>query len=144
VKKQKDQELVTAIMTANPLVITLATPISEVGDIFCQGKFHHLPVVDGRELIGIVSYFDLMRVSFEQSFGVADAKSVYAVLDHTLDINAIMTKDPESIPMDATIAEAAQKLATGKFHALPVINDQHELQGIVTSKDLIEYLLTKL
>jgi CBS domain-containing membrane protein len=137
----KHHELVTHIMTVNPITIHLKTPISEVGDIFSEGKFHHLPVIDGKELVGIVSYFDLIRVSFEQSFGVTDKKAVYAVLDHTLDINAIMTKDPECIQSTCTIRDAAERLATGSFHSLPVVNDDHELLGIITSKDLIQYLL---
>jgi CBS domain-containing protein len=128
-------------MTANPKTIHLKTPISEVGKIFSEGKFHHLPVLDGKELVGIVSYFDLIRVSFEQSFGVTDKKAVYAVLDHTLDIASIMTKDPLCIQAKSTIREAAEKLATGKFHSLPVVNEDHELIGIVTSKDLIDYLI---
>ncbi len=137
----KHREAVTHIMTQNPKTIHLKTPISEVGKIFSEGKFHHLPVVDGKELIGMVSYFDLIRVSFEQSFGVTDTQAVYAVLDHTLDIASIMTKDPVFILSNATIYDAALKLSTGKFHSLPVVNDDHEVFGIVTSKDLIDYLV---
>lgn len=137
----KHHELVTHIMTKNPKTIHLKTPISEVGEIFSKGNFHHLPVVNGKELIGIVSFSDLIRVSFEQSFGVTDEKAVYAVLDHTLDIESIMTKDPECIQMTNTILEAAKRLATGFFHSLPIVNDDHELVGIITSKDLIDYLV---
>lgn len=137
----KHHELVTHIMTTNPKTIHLKTPISEVGKIFSEGKFHHLPVVNGKELIGIISYFDLIRVSFEGSFGVDDKKAVYEVLDHTLDVAAIMTKDPLCIQEKSTIREAAEKLSTGIFHSLPVVNVDHELVGIITSKDLIDYLL---
>ena len=137
----KHHEIVTHIMTLNPKTIHLKTPISEVGKFFSEGKFHHLPVVNGKELIGIVSYFDLIRVSFEGSFGVDDKKAIYEVLDNTLNIEAIMTKDPLCIQEKGTIREAAEKLSTGKFHSLPVVNEDHELVGIVTSKDLIDYLL---
>lgn len=137
----KHHETVAHIMTTNPKTIHLKTPISEVGKIFSEGKFHHLPVVNGKELIGIVSYFDLIRVSFEGSFGVSDKNEVYSVLDHMLDIEAIMTKDPLCIQAKGTIRDAAEKLSTGKFHALPVVNEDHELVGIVTSKDLIDYLI---
>lgn len=128
-------------MTPDPVSINLKTPISEVGKIFSEGKFHHLPVVDGKELIGIISYFDLMRVSFEQSFGVTDKQAVYAVLDYTLDIQSIMTKNPVFVLDTHTVRDAAEKLCTGNFHSLPVVNDNHELVGILTSKDLIKYLL---
>ncbi|MDP1880810.1 MAG: CBS domain-containing protein [Parachlamydiaceae bacterium] len=137
----KHHEVVANIMTTHPKTIDLKTPISEVGKIFSEGKFHHLPVVDGKELIGIVSYFDLIRVSFEGSFGFSDKNAVYSVLDHLLDIEAIMTKDPLCIQENSTIKDAAEKLSTGKFHSLPVVNDDHELVGIITSKDLIDYLI---
>lgn len=137
----KHNEPVTHIMKPNPKTIHLKTPISEVGKIFSQGKIHHLPVVDGKELIGMVSYFDLIRVSFEQSFGVTDKEAVYEVLDQTLTIESIMTKDPVCIQAKATVRDAAEKLSTGQFHSLPVVNEDHELLGIITSKDLIEYLL---
>lgn len=138
----KQNEPVTHIMTASPKTIHLRTPLSEVGAIFSEGQFHHLPVVNGKELIGIVSYFDLIRVSFEGSFGVTDKKAVYSALDHLLDVEAIMTKDPICIQDKDTIREAARKLATGTIHSLPVVNRDHELVGIVTSKDIIDYLLS--
>lgn len=137
----KNTALISRIMTKNPKTINLKTPLSEVGKIFSEGKFHHLPVVDGKELIGIVSYFDLIRVSFENSFGVTDKQAVYEVLDHTLDISAIMTSGPLCIQETGTVLEAAEKLSSGHFHSLPVINADHELVGIVTTKDLIDYLI---
>ncbi len=97
--------------------------------------------MDGKELIGVVSYFDLIRVSFENSFGVTDKMAVYVALDQTLDIASIMTKDPLCIQEKSTIREAAEKLSTGIFHSLPVVNEYHEIVGIITSKDLIDYLV---
>jgi CBS domain-containing membrane protein len=137
----KHHESIKNIMTPNPVSINLTTSISEVGKIFSEGKFHHLPVLNGKELVGIISYFDLMRVSFEQSFGVTDKQAVYAVLDHTLDIESIMTKDPVVVQLTSTVRDAAEKLCTGGYHSLPVVNQDHELLGIITSKDLIKYLL---
>ena len=83
-----------------------------------------------------------MRVSFEDSFGVTEKQSVYEVLDHTLNVEAIMSKDPVTIWVDHTIKEAAEVLSSSPFHSLPVVNDEHELLGIVTSADLIRYLLS--
>lgn len=140
----KHSERVAHIMTKDPVSIHLKTSISEVAEIFNEGKFHHLPVLDGKELIGMISYLDLMRVSFERSFGVTDTRAVYEVLDSTLDIESIMTKDPLCIQSTSPILEAAEKLATGSLHSLPVVNDEHELVGIITSKDLIEYLASLL
>jgi CBS domain-containing protein len=84
---------------------------------------------------------DLMRVSFEDSFGVSEKQAVYEVLDHTLNVEAVMTKNPVTILLNHSIKEAAEILSSHSFHSLPVVDDNHELQGIVTSADLIKYLL---
>lgn len=51
-----------------------------------------------------------------------------------------MTKNVESISEDTTIKEAAEILANREFHALPVTKN-NELVGMLTTTDLIKYLL---
>ncbi len=137
----KQNESVKHIMTEEVRFITPSTPLSEVGKIFSRHQFHHLPVVNGKELAGMLSFMDLMRVSFEDSFGVSEKQAVYEVLDHTLNVEAVMTKNPVTILLNHSIKEAAEILSSHSFHSLPVVDDNHELQGIVTSADLIKYLL---
>jgi len=140
--KPRQHESIAHVMTKNVITINKATPLSEVGKIFSKSQFHHLPVVDGKELIGILSYQDLMRVSFEDSFGVKDNQAVYEVLDHFLNVEAVMTKDPLVIQEKETIKRAAELLCTGEIHSIPVVNEDHELVGIITSADMIKYLMS--
>lgn len=135
------RESVTHIMTKELQTINVTTPLSAVGKIFAESRFHHLPVVSGEDLIGIVSFVDLMRVNFADSFGVSQNQAVYEVLDRTLDVESIMTKDPVTISSSQTIKDAAEKLSSGSFHALPVVEGEAKLIGMVTSADLISYLL---
>ncbi len=137
----KTDDLVAKIMSAPPKTITLKTPISEIAHLFSEGKLHHLPVVEGKKLIGMISNFDLMRVCFDCSLDVTHKKSLYKILDQILDVQAVMTQNPISLSSSGTVREAAEKLCTGKYHALPIVDDNQELIGIVTSKDLIGYLL---
>ena len=136
----KKNESVTHIMTKDLQTITIKTPLSEVGKIFSQSNFHHLPVVSGSELVGILSFTDLMRVSFADSFGVTADQAVYELLDHTLSVEQVMTTELVTISTKQTIREAAELLAEGKFHSLPVV-DEGELVGMVTSADLLRHLL---
>jgi CBS domain-containing protein len=138
----KQNEPITHIMTKHVITINTKTPLSDVAKIFSQNNFHHLPVVSGKELIGMLSYLDLMRVSFEDSFGVTDKQAVYDVLDHTLTVEAVMTKDPVVVREKDSIKRAAELLSSGDFHSLPVVNDEHELVGIVTSADMIKFLMS--
>ena len=136
----KRNELITKIMTRDLQTITIKTPLSEVGKIFAESKFHHLPVFDGAKLIGLLSYTDLMRVSFADSFGVVANQNVYEVLDNTTSVDRVMTRDPKVINSHQSVREAAEILSQEAYHALPVVDDG-ELAGIVTSVDLLTYLL---
>lgn len=141
--KLKQNESVTHIMTKDLQTVTVQTPLSTVGKIFTESRFHHLPVVSGDKLIGIISFVDLMRVNFEDSFGVEAKQSVYEVLDRTLNVEAIMTKEPVTIRSNETIKQAAKLLASRDFHALPVVAEDQQLLGLVTSADLIDYLIAQ-
>ena len=63
-----------------------------------------------------------------------------AYLDHQFSIEGLMKKDLETLSLKSTIADAAEILSDGNFHAVPIVNDAGELEGLVTSTDLIRYL----
>jgi len=51
-----------------------------------------------------------------------------------------MKADPVTMPVTGTVRDAAQLLSSNGFHSVPVV-DGKNLAGIVTSTDLIRYLL---
>jgi CBS domain-containing protein len=55
-------------------------------------------------------------------------------------IEQVMAKNLISVPSKTTIKDVAEILAHKEFHALPVV-DNNELVGIVTTTDLINYLI---
>ena len=55
-------------------------------------------------------------------------------------IEQVMAKNLISVKSSATIKEVSEILAKKEFHALPVIDD-NKLVGIVTTTDLINYLI---
>lgn len=139
----KKRESVTRIMTKELQTIHPQTSLSEVGRIFGESRFHHLPVLNGSKLIGIVSFVDLMRVNFADSFGVEVNQPVYEVLDRTLNVEAIMTKAVTTLTEKDNIHEAARILAESDFHALPIVDEEGDLLGMVTSADLLKYLVAQ-
>lgn len=57
---------VPQVMTGKPEVITAETSIKEVAEIFAGKDFHALPVVEGKELKGIVTTTDVIKYMLEQ------------------------------------------------------------------------------
>jgi CBS domain-containing protein len=135
----KKREPVSRIMTTDVFTINIKTGLKEAENEMRSRNIRHVPVVSGTELIGMLSLTDLMRISFGDVYGDSQSDVDYAIYD-MLSIKQLMVVHPVSINPDTTIKEAAEILANNEFHALPVTVDD-ELQGIVTSTDLIKYLI---
>ena len=134
----KKREPIARIMTKDVFTVHHGNPISSVRKIFEDHNVHHIPVVSGENLIGIITWNDFMRITFGD-FPDMDVRSLDAMLDHTYQLEDVMRANPITIESSATIAEAAEILGAGVFHSLPVVEGK-KLVGIVTSSDLIRYL----
>ncbi|MEZ6135233.1 MAG: CBS domain-containing protein [Pirellulaceae bacterium] len=134
----KKNEPVVKIMTQQLTTVQEGEPVSRVRKLFEQGDIHHVPVMRGEKLVGIVSTADLLRISFGE-FGNQDGRELDTILDHTYRLDDVMNADPVTVSSHGTVRDAAKLLSTGNFHALPVV-DGEKLVGIVTSTDLISYL----
>ena len=135
------EQPVINVMTENPVTITKERKISEARALFADERIHHLPVVEGNKLVGIVSSSDLVRLSLMYD---RDDESLNDFLDSQYTIDSIMQRHPITIGVEYTVREAARVLSIGGFHALPVVGYDGDLKGIVTSTDLIELLMEKL
>lgn len=135
--KMKKRTPVSKIMTPDPISINLSNKISDAVQVFKERNINHLPVVSGDQLIGMISKTDIERISFVNGFG--DDKANTAVYD-MLNIEQVMTKQLETVQADDQVRDAAELLARGKYHALPVTKDG-ALAGIVTTTDVINFLL---
>ena len=86
----------------------------------------------------MLSHTDLMRISFSDLN--QEENEINSVVYDLFTIEQIMAKSIISVTSDTTIKEVAQILAEHEFHAVPVV-DNGALVGIVTSTDLIKFLL---
>lgn len=125
---------VSRIMTENPATVSPGSSADMVRQQLENGGLHHLPVVDEGKVVGIVSSADLMKLYLMDGAAALRAATVAQ----------IMVRDPVVIASGSTMRQAAEVLAGGGFHALPVVDADQMLVGIVTSSDLIVALLRSL
>ncbi|QXP61149.1 CBS domain-containing protein [Olleya sp. HaHaR_3_96] len=135
----KKRTPVSEIMTNNVIALNKTDDLEKAEKLFKEHKIRHIPVVSGDQIIGMLSYTDLLRISF------ADAAEDYAVdvesvVYNMFTIEQVMAKNLVSVSSNSTIKEVAELLAQKEFHALPVV-DNNVLVGIVTTTDLINYLI---
>ena len=129
---------VSTIMTAGPETVGPLTPLSTVRELLFRVRTHHVPVVAGRTLIGVVSSNDLLRMGPPGHF--ASPWRVDAVLEGITARDA-MTPDPVVVAVTDPIRRAVELLRSGSFGSLPVVDDDGELVGIVTLADVLGYVL---
>nr|WP_294935782.1 CBS domain-containing protein [uncultured Flavobacterium sp.] len=130
---------VSTIMTQNVVKLNLTDDLTKAESLFKRHKIRHIPVVNGNILLGILSYTDLLRISFVDAVDEED-EVIDVTVYNMFTIEQVMTKKLVTITPETTIKETAEILATKEFHALPVCQGDL-LVGIVTTTDLIKYLI---
>tara|TARA_R110002012_G_scaffold127225_1_gene279408 strand:+ start:4005 stop:4424 length:420 start_codon:yes stop_codon:yes gene_type:complete len=135
----KKRTPVSEIMTKTVITLNHTDELETAEKLFKSKKIRHIPVVSGDAIKGMLSYTDLLRISFADAVDEED-DSVDTVVYNMFSIEQVMAKNLVSVPSTTTIKEVAEILATKEFHALPVVDDD-KLVGIVTTTDLINYLI---
>lgn len=130
---------ITQIMSKDIITLTLKDDLTAAETLFKKHKIRHIPVVKGSQIIGMLSYNDLLRISFVDAVD-DDADTVDTTVYNMFTIEQVMSKNVVAVSPETTIREAAEILTKNEFHALPVCMGTL-LVGIVTTTDLIKYLL---
>lgn len=124
-------------MSNDIITINKTQSIREVSDIIKDKNIRHVPVVSGEKVIGMLSKVDLQKISFVNT---VDGDELTTALYDGLNIEQVMTKDVKVVQKDDTIYDVATILSKNEFHSLPVLENE-KLVGIVTTTDLIKYLV---
>lgn len=132
------QAPVATIMTKNPYTLKLSDDLRTAKKLMLRHKIRHLPVVDAGKIVGMVSKTDLNRLTFGTTFENSDEADA-AVFD-MLTIGQVMAGNVQTVQMEDSIQAVAEVFSNHEFHALPVSSGR-DLVGIITTTDLIRYML---
>ena len=129
------------IMTRSIHAVQIDDKPSDALELVRKYGIRHVPVVQGKRLVGIISKTDLNRLTFSGLFPSEDDADETVV--DMLTIGQVMSHKPRVVKSSQTIYEVANILSKEEFHALPVVDDHDEtlLTGIVTTTDVIQYML---
>jgi len=122
-------------MTKNVVCVTPDQNLLDVKHIYEKEKFHHhIPVIENEQLVGMVSLLDFMyHIS---GAGISDDNAIYKKLK----VRDILSPNPYYMTSNASVEEVASVLSEGRYHAVPIL-DNDKLVGIVSTADIIKYYL---
>ena len=126
-------------MTSDVITLNYNDDLTTAEKLFKANKIRHIPVVSDNRVVGMLSYTDLLRISFADAVD-EEEHMVDTVVYNMFTIEQVMAKNLVKVSSDALIKDVAEILSNNEFHAMPVI-DGDELVGIVTTTDLINYLI---
>ncbi len=132
--------LVSEVMTKDVVVLEEWENLLDVARDMKRHHLRHLPVVDGKRLIGLVSHRDLLRYTSTELEHTAVRDMRDSQLKGRTFVREIMTEGIETVRPDTTVAEAVGKLITGRFGCVPVVDADGNLVGIVSEHDLLKLL----
>lgn len=107
-------------MIVDPITISPDQPLSEALALMTKYRISGIPVTKGKKLVGILTNRDLR---FETRMN--------------LKVSQVMTKDRLITSAEGTTLKEAQKiLHKNRIEKLLVVNDEYELKGLITIKDI--------
>lgn len=133
---------VSQIMMKDLITLNVSNTLYDAEKLFKNHKIRHIPVVEDKKLLGVLSYSDLLKISYADVEEAEDVETdgVSAVVYDIFSISQVMTKSPMIVEPNTTIKEVVEILSEQSFHSIPVV-ENGELKGIVTTTDILKYLL---
>lgn len=125
--QRKRVQIAQDIMSKAPQCVSDSTLVGTAREIMEQHRFRHLPVASpDRRLSGMLSDRDILRA------GEAHSKEPVSKYMTT----RVLTATPET-----TIQHIAEAMLANKIHAIPIVDSEHRIIGILTSTDILRAIV---
>ncbi|MBI3205227.1 MAG: CBS domain-containing protein [Polyangiaceae bacterium] len=123
-------------MTEDPVTVQSSTPIRKVIATLFESDFRHLPIVDGDQLVGIVSDRDLRAFLAPTMLELEKPEEVQKRLSQP--VSGVMNADVVSVTPETDLSEVIEQMIDQKVGAVPVVRPgTDELVGIVSYIDVL-------
>ena len=123
VLKNPNEEQIALLMTRNPFTIGPDASIADASRLMLTNKIRRLPVVEGERLVGIISVADIVRA-------IAD-------MDFTEPIGDYIADETVAVWDETPLSVVGRIMELANVKAVPVLNTELELVGLMTDRDLI-------
>jgi acetoin utilization protein AcuB len=116
-----------SVMARKPIFsIALDAPLARAIELMQQHGIRHLPVLDGGQLVGIVSERDLTAIEALESTELT-----------SLSVAEAMTPEPYAVPATAPLAEVAKRMAEQKYGCAVIVDGRGGVLDIFTTSDAL-------
>lgn len=126
-------------MTKNLKTIPPTQKLDKVKKLFKANTFRHLPVVESKKLIGIISHTDFRKIMLGIDLAFENDTRKKDEILSKIEVREAMTPHPYTVEPTTTVRRVMDIFKQELFHAIPVVEDG-KLVGIVSQHDVFYYL----
>ncbi len=119
-------KLVRDYMTKKPICGSIGMKFDDACKIMLRNGFRRLPIIKEKELVGIVTTMDMIKLI-----------STSKVFEKDIRIEKIMTRPVITAERDADLGELAKQIEDKGIGAFPIVENK-ELVGIITERDILK------
>ena len=131
---------VEQLMTREVIYVEANETMERVANVFKTEPIHHIPVLDGGKVVGIISKTDYLTIIHGLTlFKNRNSEEYNKALLRSLLAREVMTKRVVCLRPEQSITQAADIFKENLFHALPVTDNSGNLLGIITTFDLLNH-----
>jgi CBS domain-containing protein len=127
---------VADVMTRDVVVLHEMDSLARIEDVLERRHIRHLPVVRGRQVVGLVTHRDLLRALGERAVR-GPGEATRRAMD-------VMQRDVTHVRPHTPLSTAMRLVLENRFGCLPVVDSTGCLVGIVTEADLLRVALALL
>ena len=129
---------VHTLMTTPVVTVGMDDTLFDVLDIFTHARFHHLLVVSGKRLEGVVSDRDLFKAISPRTGTVMATDRDNASLNKR--VHQVMSRKLVVINQKDSVINAVKLFNANTISCLPVVNDDNEWVGILSWRDIFKQI----
>lgn len=131
---------IETLMTPDPMALHADRTVREALELLEMAHVRHLPVIEGGTVVGMLSDRDVRpwRQALWDMYKGEGTETARAALAQP--ISKLMRTDVLFLRPDAEVIEAIDTMIEFRIGAMPVLDGDQQLVGIVSYIDLLEWL----
>lgn len=131
---------VRQVMTAPVRTVQARAPVAQAVSKMVAHHHRTLPVLEGEELVGMVSRLDILMAAGQWSHGLEGWKRVGMTLEGPRLVRDAITSRGRYVTTDATLLDVGRVILEGGVRRVAVVNREEKLVGLVAESDLLRAL----
>lgn len=120
---------VSELMAENPLVVDADATVVAAVNAMNERRTGCVLAQQGGKLAGIFTERDVLR------------KVIFRDGDRSMKVEAVMTKNPETLPPGASVAYALNKMSVDGYRHIPIVDKAGKAIGVLSVKDIVNFVV---